>query len=123
MAIHVPEGYRIPQDDRALLAECAVDTFRSGGPGGQHQNVTDSGVRLRHRPTGVVVSSRTQRSQFMNRRTCLVRLRDRLERLLAPPPAPRRPSRPSRAADERRLADKSQRSRVKRLRRAPAADE
>ena len=43
----------VPEDDEALLAECRVETFRSGGPGGQHQNVTESGVRLVHLPTGV----------------------------------------------------------------------
>jgi peptide chain release factor 2 len=42
------------------------DTFRSGGPGGQHQNKTESGVRYTHIPTGIAAESRTERSQFKN---------------------------------------------------------
>ncbi len=52
--------FEIPESDADLLAACDVETFRAGGPGGQHQNVTDSGVRLRHRESGVVVSSRVR---------------------------------------------------------------
>jgi peptide chain release factor 2 len=42
------------------------DTFRSGGPGGQHQNKTESGVRYTHLPTGVAAESRSERSQHKN---------------------------------------------------------
>jgi peptide chain release factor 2 len=42
------------------------DTFRSGGPGGQHQNKTESGVRYTHLPSGVAAESRTERSQHKN---------------------------------------------------------
>jgi protein subunit release factor B len=114
--------YRLPPSDDDLLAECDVDTFRAGGPGGQHQNMTDSGVRLRHRPTGMTVSSRSERSQLQNKRICLRRLRTRLEKLLEPP-APRVPTRPSRTAREQRLEHKARRSRTKRERRAPPLDE
>jgi protein subunit release factor B len=113
----------IPQSDAALLAECDVQTFRAGGPGGQHQNVTDSAVRLVHRPTGVTVTSRAQRSQHLNKMDALRRLRLKLRRLNEPPPPPRRPTRPSRAATERRLGEKSRRAAAKRLRRPPPADE
>lgn len=113
----------IPQSDAALLAECDVQTFRAGGPGGQHQNVTDSAVRLVHRPTGVTVTSRAQRSQHLNKMDALRRLRLKLRRLNEPPPPPRRPTRPSRAATERRLGEKSRRAAAKRLRRPPSADE
>jgi protein subunit release factor B len=111
--------YRLPDDDDALLAECEVDTFRSGGPGGQHQNMTESGVRLRHLPTGTTVVCRGERSQLANKRICLRRLRERLERLVAPPPPPRRPTAPSRGAVQRRLEEKTRRSQTKRLRRPP----
>lgn len=113
----------IPQSDAALLAECEVDTFRAGGPGGQHQNVTDSAVRLRHRPTGLTVTCRAQRSQYLNKMDALRRLRLKLVKFYAPPPPPRRPTRPSRAAKERRLAAKKGRAGVKRLRRPPAGDD
>lgn len=42
------------------------DTFRSGGPGGQHQNKTESGVRYTHLPSGIAAESRTERSQHKN---------------------------------------------------------
>jgi len=113
----------IPESDEALLAQCDVQTFRAGGPGGQHQNMTDSAVRLVHRPTGVTVTSRAQRSQYLNKTDALRRLRLKLRRLNEPPPPPRRPTRPSRAATERRLAEKQRRAAAKRLRRPPAGDE
>src|SRR5512138_1239164 len=113
----------IPEDDVALLAQCDVQTFRAGGPGGQHQNVTDSAVRLVHRPTGVTVTSRAQRSQYLNKVDALRRLRLKLRRLNEPPPPPRRPTRPTRAAGERRLAQKSRRAADKRLRRPPSDDD
>ena len=46
--------------------ELRRDTFRSGGPGGQHQNKTESGVRYTHLPTGIAAESRSQRSQHKN---------------------------------------------------------
>lgn len=48
--------------------------FRAGGKGGQHQNKTDSAVRVIHRPSGATGESRTERSQFANRKLALRRL-------------------------------------------------
>ncbi len=59
------------------------DTFRSGGPGGQHQNKTESGVRLVHLPTGVVAESRTERSQHKNEEQCWRMLRSRIYEAMA----------------------------------------
>jgi peptide chain release factor 2 len=60
------------------MDDVRVDTFRSGGKGGQHQNKTDSGVRFTHLPTGIVVSCRSERSQTMNRMSCMSMLRAQL---------------------------------------------
>lgn len=51
-----------------------VDTFRSGGKGGQHQNKTDSGVRITHIESGAVGESREERSQHANRKKAFERL-------------------------------------------------
>jgi len=61
--------------DAKLLAECTVETHRVRGPGGGHRNVTDSAVRLTHRPTGVVVTATERRSQHENCRVAVRRLR------------------------------------------------
>jgi hypothetical protein len=102
--------------DAALLAECEETFFVAGGPGGQHRNKTESGVRLVHPPTGVTVTATERRSQLQNRGAALERLRERLAPL-ARREAPRRPTRPTRGSKERRLAAKKLRGERKASRR------
>ena len=113
---------RLPESDDELLGECEVDTFRSSGPGGQHVNKTESAVRLTHRPTGLVVTSRAARSQHRNKADCLRKLRELVARLNKPR-RPRVPTKRTRAAKERTLETKARRSQVKRLRAKPGRDE
>ena len=112
----------VPADDEALLAQCRVETFRSGGPGGQHQNVTESGVRLVHLPTGICVSSRAQRSQHRNRALALARLREKLE-ARRERAKPRVKTSVPRAQKVRRREAKRRRGETKRLRKEPLADD
>ena len=58
-----------------------MQVFRSSGAGGQHINKTSSAVRLIHKPTGIVVSSQQERSQFQNKDTCMRMLRAKLVEL------------------------------------------
>lgn len=55
-------------------ADLEIQTFRSGGPGGQHQNTTDSGVRIIHRASGAVGESRSDRSQHVNKKLAFRRM-------------------------------------------------
>jgi hypothetical protein len=65
-------------DDEALLAACDVDRYRASGPGGQFRNKVETAVRLRHRPSGIVVIAEESRSQAENRKQALRRLRKAL---------------------------------------------
>lgn len=112
----------VPDSDEELLAQCRVETFRAGGPGGQHQNTTDSGVRLVHEPTGIRVVARTERSQHRNRALALERLRRRLEALNRSP-TPRIPTAVPRRQKRKRLEDKRRRGQLKRERRPPDPDD
>jgi len=64
--------------DPQLLDQCAVDTYRASGPGGQKRNKTSSAVRLRHLPSGLIVIAEESRSQHENRVRALRRLRQAL---------------------------------------------
>lgn len=113
-----PPPFPVPASDDELLAQCRVETFRAGGPGGQHQNVTESAVRLVHLPTGVRATAREERSQHRNRALALTRLRARLE-ARNERAKPRVPTRVPAGEKRKRLDEKRRKAATKRLRKAP----
>jgi protein subunit release factor B len=113
---------KLPESDEELLLECEVETFRSSGPGGQHVNKTESAVRLRHLPSGIVVTSQQERSQHRNKALCLEKLRKKIEKLNYRP-AKRVPTHIPASVKNRTLEEKARRSNIKRLRSKPSVDE
>jgi protein subunit release factor A len=108
----------LPEHLQRLLRDCDVEPFKSSGPGGQKKNKTESSVRVRHRPSGLVRIATESRSQARNRVSALERVYGALE-ARARRRAPRIATRPTAAARRRRVEGKKLDARKKLLRRAP----
>ncbi len=105
-----------------LEREVEVSVYQASGPGGQHRNRTYSAVRVRHIPTGIVVTCSETRSQLRNKRIALERLREILIRR-STPRKPRKATRKSRSLRQRELEAKRRRGMIKKLRQRPRRED
>ncbi len=115
----MPEVY--PTDRESLERDCDIEFIIAGGPGGQHRNKVETGVRLTHRPTGISLTATERRSQHANREAAFERMAERIEAQQRVLP-PRKPTRPTTASRTRRLNTKRQNSLLKRSRSSPPDD-
>lgn len=112
---------RYPTDRESLQRDCDLEFFVAGGPGGQHRNKVETGVRLRHRLSGVVITATERRSQYANREAAYERMAERLTEMQKVR-TPRRPTRPSAAAKAARIDEKKKSSERKAFRRKVEPD-
>jgi len=109
---------RYPTDRASLERDSDVEFFIASGPGGQHRNKVETGVRLVHRPTGITVTATERRSQHANLEAAFERMAARLQELQRVL-KPRKPTRPTPASRVRRLEAKRRASLLKRQRSTP----
>jgi protein subunit release factor B len=102
-------------DPEILKKQVTVETYRSGGPGGQRKNKVETAVRLKHLPSGLTVIATEHRFQAENRKLAFERLRARLIKLNQPRRR-RIPTSVSMKDIEKRIEEKKIRSKKKRLR-------
>src|SRR5215468_9272626 len=107
MDTEAPASY--PIDRESLERDSDMSFFVAGGPGGQHRNKVATGVRLTHRPSGVVVTATERRSQAANREAAYERMAERLEKLQRPR-KPRKATKPTAESKRKRVERKREHS-------------
>ena len=102
-------------DRESLERDSDVEFFIASGPGGQHRNKVETGVRLHHRPSSITVTAVERRSQHANREAAYERMAERLVELRRVE-TPRHPTRPTLGSRTRRLETKKRAGLRKKLR-------
>lgn len=105
-------------DLKTLKNQVSIESYKSGGPGGQRKNKVETAIRLKHLPSGITVVATEHRSQVENKRLAFKRLRELLIRLNQPKKHRLPTSIPSNAV-ERRIEEKKIISKKKGLRQRP----
>jgi protein subunit release factor B len=101
--------------------DCTIENIRASGPGGQHKNRRETGIRLTHNPTGLVVTAVEQRERFRNLENAKKRMQKALERFYHRDPK-RIPTHSPNWANEQRLETKRKKSQKKKIRKKPHLD-
>jgi protein subunit release factor B len=109
---------KYPTDKKSLSRDTNVEFRRVSGPGGQRRNQRETGVRLHHIPSGIVVIADKLRSQTQNRNLAFLRLKIRLVKLNKPKKR-RIPTTPPPSVENKRIREKHLKTRKKELRKPP----
>ena len=107
-----------PTDRPSLERSCTIEYVRASGPGGQHRNRRETGIRLTHSEANVTVMATERRSRLRNLELAFERMAERLEQLNYMP-KPRRKRHIPWGVRKKRVANKRHRGKVKTLRRRP----
>jgi ribosome-associated protein len=110
-----------PTDQESLEGNTTLEFLRGSGPGGQRRNRRETGVRLHHIPTGIVIVADERASQARNREVGFERLKERLVKLNRPRKR-RIPTTPPLSVVEKRVRTKRWKTRKKELRKPPATE-
>lgn len=105
-------------DKRSLIRDTKIEFRGTSGPGGQRRNRKETGVRLRHTPSKIVIVADELSSQARNRDVAFRRLKERLLKLNQPKKR-RIPTTPPPSAEEKRVSAKHKTARKKELRKTP----